>query len=249
MTYFQGDQTNVTPTTETPTNQSNQDDYVAKVVAEKGDQWSNPQVLAKSKIEADSHITNLENQLKEMREDMGKQDYAKTLIEQLQGQKQVTPPSEEVLTGNTTPKENTTLGEDELKNLIKSVLGNVNDEDRKTSNLRKVDEKLSTLFGTDAQVQMEKRSTELGLSKERMAELAGESPDAFFRLIGEAPKVDTNKTNTSSINTSSFTSNDGKRDWNYYQNLRRENKSLYYKPAIQKQLLADKLAMGSNFGN
>ena len=38
------------------------------------------------------------------------------------------------------------------------------------------------------------------------------------------------------------------RDWSYYQNLRRENRNLYYTPKIQRQLMEDKSRLGSKFG-
>jgi len=38
------------------------------------------------------------------------------------------------------------------------------------------------------------------------------------------------------------------RDWSYYQNLRRDNRSLYYSPKIQRQLMEDKSRLGGKFG-
>jgi len=61
-----------------------QESYLAKLVATKGENWKDPEVLAKGKLEADGYIKNLEDQLTQMREDLQKQDYAKTLLEELQ---------------------------------------------------------------------------------------------------------------------------------------------------------------------
>jgi hypothetical protein len=41
-------------------------------------------VLAKGKLEADGYIKTLEDQLTAMREDLGKQEYSKQLLDQLQ---------------------------------------------------------------------------------------------------------------------------------------------------------------------
>ena len=80
--------TESSPTTDTPQPelQATQEtkpveSYVTKLAEAKGDNWKDPEVLAKGKIEADSHIEQLERQLSEMKEDLGKQDYAKQLLE------------------------------------------------------------------------------------------------------------------------------------------------------------------------
>jgi hypothetical protein len=49
-----------------------QDSYLQKLVETKGENWKDPEVLAKGKLEADGYIKNLEAQLEEMREDLKK---------------------------------------------------------------------------------------------------------------------------------------------------------------------------------
>jgi hypothetical protein len=61
----------------TPTTES----FVAKLVETRGENWSDPEMIAKGKIEADNHIAELERQIAEMREDLSKQDYSKSLLE------------------------------------------------------------------------------------------------------------------------------------------------------------------------
>ena len=55
----------------TPTQES----FLDKLVQAKGENWRDPETLAKGKLEADGYIKNLEDQLATMREDMKKQDY------------------------------------------------------------------------------------------------------------------------------------------------------------------------------
>lgn len=249
MSVFTNTQTTSDETTK-DTDQSNQEDFVSKVVAEKGEQWSDPKVLAKGYISAQEYISELERQTKELREDLDKQDYAKTLLEQLQEKGK--PRAEEnpgakgdTEKGNTNPA----FSEDELKNLVKDVVGSMSAEERRKENLKKVDSKLTELFGTDASAEVDKRAKELGISKDKMAELASDSPEAFIRLMGEAAKKETNTIPSSSVNTSSLNTNSNERDWRYYQNLRRENPSLYRSIPIQKQMLSDKKRLGEKFGN
>ena len=61
----QEDQNNENQGQETP----QQESFLDKLVQAKGENWKNPEVLAKGKLEADGYIKNLEDQLSQMRED------------------------------------------------------------------------------------------------------------------------------------------------------------------------------------
>ena len=79
--FSESSQTNDTTQPEIQATESTQpqDSFVQKLVEAKGDNWKDPEVLAKGKIEADGYIKELEGQLSNMREDLSKQDYAKDL--------------------------------------------------------------------------------------------------------------------------------------------------------------------------
>lgn len=230
-----------------------QESYVAKLVEAKGDNWSNPEVLAKGKLEADTYISELERQLNQMREDLGKQDYAQKLLDQLQD-KAADPTTAKTAmpnnnTGGTTEgNTNPSLSEDDLKSLVEKTLTAREQESVVKQNLAMVDQELEKSFGTEAKATIQKKAEELGMSLQRMQEIAAESPTAFFSLIGE-PKKSFNPMVQGSVRTEGVNmqaSTD--RDWSYYQNLRRENKNLYYTPKIQRQLMEDKVRLGDKFG-
>ena len=84
MVFTDGAET--TQTDQSPENQaqetSPQESYEQKLVEAKGDNWSNPETLAKGKLEADGYIKTLEEQLALMREDIQKKDYQAQVLEQ-----------------------------------------------------------------------------------------------------------------------------------------------------------------------
>jgi len=220
-------------------------DYVEQIAQAKGEQWRDPQVLAKGKASADAHIKTLEEQVAELNAKLTRQDYLESLITKLDEGKETPAPiaTEE----NTTPQ----YDEEQIKSLIQSSLTDAQKEAVKQSNLRAADEKLHAVFGVEAEKAVEKRSAELGLTLDRVKEIAAESPDAFMSLMGQAPKKEASPTIPgAAINTSadSFSSS-SERDWRYYQDLRRSNPKEYRKPEVQRQLLADKLRLGDRFGN
>ena len=74
-----------TQTTETTQQETQpQASYLQKLVETRGENWKDPEVLAKGKMEADAYIKNLEDQLSQMRDDLGKHDYAAKLLQQLE---------------------------------------------------------------------------------------------------------------------------------------------------------------------
>ena len=233
---------------------TNQEDWLAKVVEAKGESFKDVQVLAKSKLESDNYIKQLEDQLKQIREDVVKQDYAAKLIEQLQNKAPNTTNGSPVApntnnSGTNTSETKPDISEDVLKGLVEKTLTEREKTNTAKQNQEIVRNELVAKYGTEAKATVERKAQELGLSLARMDELAAESPTAFLALLGE-PRKDFKPITNGSINTSSASMQAPvDRDWSYYQKLRRENKSLYYTPKIQQQLMQDKLRLGDKFGN
>lgn len=227
--------------------------FLAKLVEAKGDNWRDPEVLAKGKLESDKYISELERQLKELQEDLKKEDYAEKILQEIRNKATDTSNVNRSLPTNNagTNEEGTpqpTLSEDDLKSLVEKTLTERDKQNTVAQNLKLVDEELQKQFGTEAKSAIEKKSKELGISLERMKDLAAESPNAFFALIGENKKIANPLVNTSvrteGVNMQAST----ERNWAFYQKLRRENKNLYYTPKIQQQLMEDKMRLGDKFG-
>ena len=236
-----GNQTQQTP---------NQEDWLTKVVEAKGESFKDVQVLAKSKLESDRYISELERQLKEIREEVGKQDYASKLLAELQSGRQTTnansvPNDGEPKPSDTKPE----LSEDVIKRLVEQTLTQREAQNTSTQNAKIVREQLEQKYGTEARARVEAKAQELGMSMERLSALAAESPTAFMTLIGE-PQPEFKAPIQGTINTSSGQySTPSERNWAYYQSLRKNNKTLYFDPKTQQQMLQDKIRLGDRFGN
>ena len=146
--------------------------------------------------------------------------------------------------GNTNPS----LSEEDLKSLVERTLTERDKDSVVKQNLNLVNNEMEKSYGTDASTKIQNKAKELGLTLERMQEIAAESPTAFFNLIGE-PKKDFRPMVEGSVRTEGVNMQaSNERDWSYYQNLRRDNRSLYYSPKIQRQLIEDKNRLGGKFG-
>ena len=238
--------------TDTTATESQQEgSYLQRIVEAKGDNWKDPEVLAKGKLEADGYIKNLEDQLTQMREDLKKQEYKSEVLEQLQSKAaENTAASNGVPNSSNTETQNTsgTFSEEDLKSLVEKTLGQRELEAKVQGNLQLVDKELEGSFGTEAKAQIEKKATELGMSVDRLRDIAAESPNAFFALIGEnkrpAKPMVSGSVRTEGVAMQPST----ERNFEYYQNLRRENRNLYYSAKTQQQMFEDKARLGDKFG-
>lgn len=229
---------------------TNQEDWLAKVVEAKGESFKDVQVLAKSKLESDNYIKQLETQLTELRGELGKEEAAKKLLAELEARRQAPNANPLPNTGETKPSDTKPeLSEEILERLVEETLTKREQANTASQNTKLVQTQLEQKYGTEAKAKVEAKAQELGLSMARLSALAAESPSAFMTLIGE-PKPEMKPIVTGTVNTASAQfSNPAERTWAFYQDLRRKDKALYYSPKIQQQMMQDKNRLGDRFGN
>ncbi len=229
-----------------------QESYVQKLVEARGEKWQDPEVIAKGKFEADNHIQELERQLEELRGDLSKNEYAKQLLETLQGKAEAPTSSksadaQQEKDQGSAAEQDTTGEAGDLESLVEETLRKREQKQTAQQNLSQVNDTLTEAYGTEASKVVKERAQELGMSLDRLQEIAAESPSAFLRLVGESPAVEKNPTTSSSVNTTAAFNRSGERNWNYYQDLRRSNPKQYYSPKIQNQLAQDRVNLGDRF--
>lgn len=230
-----GDSTNVQNTTE---------DWVAEVVKEKGEQWSDPQALAKGYVHAQAEI----ERLKEFEAKASEQDYAKQLLDRLQAQAPATTPGTQGDPNqSSSAAEDTTLKPEDIESLISKTLSEREAAKAVEGNINKVEAYLMETYGNAADSKVQEAASRLGMTKESMREVAAKSPEAFKALLGTPEPKDTNTTQTSTVNTTEFQSKSTDRNAEYYSKLRRENKSLYMQPETQTQMMQDRVRLGDKW--
>ncbi len=228
---------------------SKSESFVDKLVASKGEQFRDPEAMAKSLLSADPHIKKLEAENATYRESTQKEDLAKTLLEELR--KTQTPTSGEPVKPeqNAGGKQEITPQADpeDIKKLVEEVVTRKEQESTVAQNVSEADRVMRERFGDQAVTELDKRAGELGVSKEYLMEIAGKSPSAFMRLIGEAPAQQTNSSTSSAVNTSVLKESSGKRDWNYYKELMKKDEKTYRTREVQAQLNKDMDDLGDAF--
>ena len=227
-----------------------QEDWLAKIVEVKGEAFKDPQVLAKSKLESDNYIKQLETQLTELRTELSKEEAAKKLLAELESRRQAPNANSLPKQGETNPSDTKPeLSEDVIQRLVEETLSKRETTQTAKQNAKMVQDELVQKYGTEAKTHVEKKAQELGMSFDRLSALAAEAPTAFMSLIGE-PKPEYKPPVSGTINTAAGNfNNPTEKNWAYYQNLRKTNKQLYFDPKTQQQMMQDKMRLGDRFGN
>lgn len=243
-------------TTESTTSETQQtqtkESFIDHLVGD-GKKFRDIEALAKGKLEADKHISEITKTLDELRAELAKQDYAKSLLEQMSkgsetGAEQPTP-----VTTSSSNTENTTQSASDFEALVEKVITAKEKSKTASQNISVVGEEMQKQFGDKTADYLKAKSLELNMSLDRLKEIAAESPTAFFQLIGVKKmneKVTSGTMTTqSTIRSENFNSISQDRDFNFYQKLRKENRSLYYSPKIQNTMIQDRERLGDRFYN
>lgn len=225
--------------------------YMEQLVGE-GKKFKDIESLAKGKLEADRHIEEITKTLNELREEVSKQDYAKELLTKLQdkGTDTGTVNSATGTTAGNSAMGNTTPNASEIEALVEQLMTKKEQSRTLEQNIAVANDAVVAQFGEKAGEVVKAKAIELGMSLDRLKEIAAESPTAFLQLIGvNTQKRTESVAPKSSVRTEAFSNTSSDRTFEYYQKLRKENKSLYYSPKVQRMLMDDRLRLGEKFYN
>jgi hypothetical protein len=244
-------------TTEGTTNETQQtqtkESFVDHLVGD-GKKFKDIEALAKGKLEADRHIGEITKTLDELRAELAKQDYAKNLLEQMSKGSETGAEQPPPVTTSSSNTENTTQSASDFEALVEKVITAKEKSKTASQNISVVGEEMQKQYGDKTADVLKAKSLELNMSLDRLKEIAAESPTAFFQLIGvkkmgEKTSTSTGVTTQSTIRSENFNSYSQDRTFEYYQKMRKENRSLYYSPKIQNTMLQDRERLGDRFYN
>lgn len=208
--------------------ETNQASFFDQLVQAKGEQWRDPNVIAKGKMEADVFIGTLQAELAALKETAAKDDYARQLLTELKGTQAGAPvsPDPEVIP-DSKPTENTTLGVTEIQSLVQEALSQAKLSDTAGTNTSVVEAKMVEVYGTEAKVTLVKKATELNMSLDDLAGIAAKSPEAFFQLVGVKRETTAGLATPNTVNTSTGFTGSGVKNRAYFDTLRRADPKAY----------------------
>jgi hypothetical protein len=207
-----------------------------------------PEEVLKAKVEADLFI----NTLTKRQDDLSK-DYL-NMKQQLDATASLQELRDQIVNAKATSnseipnaKEGTESQEPvDIDKKIKQFYEETRRIERQTANANMVQTKLKEHFGNSFQEVL--RGT--GLSEKQINEIAGDSPEAIFRLVGidKDNRENFQAPPKSNQRSDSFApKGQTKRDWNFYQELKKSNPKLYLDPKIAVQMHNDAIEQGEAF--
>ena len=234
-------------------------DYLGELVGD-DKRYKTPQALASSKVEGDNHIKRLERELRGLRDELSSKSSVEALLTEMKtlnqnsvstddgstsGDNQAS--SEAQLQSNITPEQ--------IDRIVAQRLLKERSDYRENENFNLVKETLSSL-GEAGSAALSKVQTDYGMSKEQVNGLARSNPKALLALLPQATGGSVEEGSSASLFTQGNLDSQrvapssgvtGRRDWAYYEKMRKSNPDSYWSRDTQTQLHNDAIALGEDF--
>jgi len=139
---------------------------------------------------------------------------------------------------------------EEIERLINDKLTAHQRAQRQNENLASMQAKLRENFGDDYQSAYKQRLDSLGLTPEFADDLAKNHPTVFVKTFGldQQPARTSPSLPRNSQRPTSFAPQAARRDWKYYQEMKKNDPRMYLDPKIAVQMHNDMMELGSEFG-
>jgi hypothetical protein len=225
-------------------NQIDESNVLLETLVGEGKKYKTVADLAKAYAHADVHISKVTTEKAEL------ENKVKTMEAQLEILNKLATNQTNTAQSNETPAVETTVAknpsdEGDIEAKIRSTVEQLGEEQKRAVNTNKVDAVLLERFGEAEKATefLKTKASELGLGVKFLTDLAASSPTAFFATVGldtnSQPKSDAAPKST--VNTASVSqmANVRPNTYAWYQQLRKDDKTLYYSAKIQLQMHQD----------
>lgn len=231
----------------TPDNEVDPDkDYFSELVGE-GKKYRDEKALAKSRVVADRHISQIERENAELRQELQKRLSLEEFYEKV---KTHTPPSPSNPPEPTDDdRERNEISLEQIGSLVDQRMQQQTVAERQKQNLTYVMTEAQNRLGTGFQKILRDRAAELGESESDLTQMAMHKPKVFLKLmlpdekdthIPTAPRSEVNAAGTNTL--------DGKvRNQSWYNQLKKTDPTKYTSTKVQAQMHKDALALGEKF--
>lgn len=227
--------------------------YFEELVGE-GKKFKTPEDLARGKYEADLFVETLKRTQDQLREDylkMREENMARAkledLIDQLANKRQIS--NDEPLVKDV--REQPTFKPEEIESLVSNQIQKHEVVKKQTENYNHVKAKLQERHGDNFSNVLKQQIAELGITQERLDDMARNEPKVLLRTLGLDQPVVTDNFQApprSNQRTDRFTSgNAPERTWTYYQNMMKTDPKSYFDPKTNVNMHNDMIRLGEKF--
>lgn len=212
--------------------------------------------LLAAKAESDLYIKSLTTRLDDLktdylrlREEHQTSAQLKDLIERLEKERSGTSTNttiHEKPTDTTVPS----IKPEDITKLISDEISRNRALEKQTENFALVERKLREQFGENYHPAYKQRLDTLGLTQQFADDLARNHPQVFFKTfeLDGTTRSDSFQSPPRTQQRPTFSPKAQRRDWNYYQELKKNDPRMYLDPKIAVQMHNDMMELGSDFG-
>jgi hypothetical protein len=225
-------------------------DYLPELVGE-GKKYKDPSALAYAAVHKDAHISQLEKETKELREELVKRATLEEVMTRISQNKPVE--NKQVITPAEASQPES-LTKEQLESLIAEQIARTRSEDTAKSNFDKVKDALQKAWGSDYQSKLDAKAKELGLGRDWMNQIAGSQPKAFLTLVGVDAKVAPGAVSpfdvsAAGVNTAALQNNShrGERKKSYYDAMKNTDRNKYLSKEVQKEMYDQAMKLGIDY--
>lgn len=236
MDLFQDDQNSKEQPSQT-------DNYFDQLVGE-GKKFKDNEALARGKFESDEFIAKLTREMREMREELDKKSTTEELIDKLRS-------SGVVQNSAGTPHIETPIEPNreivDVKKQVAEILNSERQRQIAENNVALVRSELEKSWGDNISYKLKLKAKELGVSEQFLASTAETQPKAFLKLVLDSARPSDPDIPRSSVNSNQFAKRENVKNYKYYQQLRKDNRSLYFNPQTQVEMHKAAQTLGEDF--
>jgi len=220
---------------------NNDNNGVVDTYVGEGKKYSSVDELAQGYQNADAFIDKLKEENAELRTQQTKQTTVTEVLDAIKTEQKSTNGSSDDLS---------TISEDEVAKIAQQTYDQQKQFEGAKSNILKADKMLKDIYGDKAQDIMNSKGSELGLGPDTLQDLAAKSPTAFINLVaGNQKSANETAPTTGSVNSDSLANVNQqtiaqKGTYTWYQELKKNNPSLYNSSSVQNQMMEDARTMG-----
>lgn len=205
-----------------------------------GKKFKDDEALARGKWEGDKHITQLEAELKTLRDELQKRLTVEELAEKITSQAQHQPDNQPAsqFRDRETPPTGQDISRDEILNLVKNTINQERTIDQARRNVDTVRQTLKNEWGPDFHVKLQQIAKDLDISQDFLGSLAETNPQGFLKVVRSAiPQrtVDANAYIPPRTSTSPL-AGPKPNSWEYYEDMRKKDPARYKSVEVQREL-------------
>lgn len=228
-------------------------DYLPDLVGE-GKKFATERDLAFGKVQSDLFIEKLKREQAELRADFMKlQDEYKST----ESLKEIVDRLKNVPDNTNNPpvdrdnRDQNMFDATKAKEVARLTYEEMEVSRKQEANYNAVKAKLQERFGNNYQAAVKQQIDALGITEARLGDMARNEPQVLIKALGldqvRRESFDSPPRNNQ-LSDNFAPSAGSKRDWNFYQKLRKEKPTAYYDPKTQVQMHNDAIALGKDFG-